>query len=128
MATPSSPASGSMDLLTVVTHELGHVLGLDHEDAPTSGVMTEALGAGVRHLFENAPIPASYDHRNRNERFRVDLIDWHRDDYVPRKVSIDWSDKSDDGGDSNESKGPASFLRVKQAKAKAGRWMRSLFS
>ena len=117
-----------MDLLTVVTHELGHVLGLDHEDAPTSGVMIDALAPGVRRLFDSAPILDSHDHRSRSERFGVDLIDWHWEDSVPRKISIGWNDKFDNGGDSNEGNGLSSFLRVKHAKAKAGRWIRSLFS
>ncbi|HUE73928.1 MAG TPA: hypothetical protein VMP01_23815, partial [Pirellulaceae bacterium] len=34
-----------MDLLTAVMHELGHVLGHDHDDG---GVMAETLAAGVR--------------------------------------------------------------------------------
>ena len=34
-----------MDLLTVVMHELGHVLGRDHD---ADGVMAESLAAGVR--------------------------------------------------------------------------------
>jgi len=33
-----------MDLLTVLMHEMGHVLGLDHDD----GVMQETLDAGTR--------------------------------------------------------------------------------
>jgi hypothetical protein len=82
----------------------------------------------VRRLIENAPIPDSPDHRNVKERFGVDLIDWRWDDSVPRKISIDWSDKSDGGADSNEWKRLSSFHSVKQARAKAGRWMRSLFS
>lgn len=34
-----------MDLLSVVMHELGHVLGFDHDE---EGVMAETLAAGVR--------------------------------------------------------------------------------
>jgi hypothetical protein len=46
-AAPGSP--GRMDLLSVVSHELGHVLGLD--DMPdTRDVMGETLAPGVRRL------------------------------------------------------------------------------
>jgi hypothetical protein len=49
-AGPGSPAFGRIDLLTVLEHELGHVLGLSDLD-PLSAphdLLTETLGAGVR--------------------------------------------------------------------------------
>jgi uncharacterized repeat protein (TIGR01451 family) len=45
--TSASPAAGQMDLLTVVEHELGHILGFDDESVG-SGVMEAALMPGVR--------------------------------------------------------------------------------
>lgn len=46
MTGANSPASGKMDLLTAVTHELDHLLGFDHQD---QGVMAPTLAPGVRH-------------------------------------------------------------------------------
>jgi hypothetical protein len=42
-------ASARMDLLTVVVHELGHVLGLEHDD-DAQGVMSAQLTPGERRL------------------------------------------------------------------------------
>jgi hypothetical protein len=44
----NSRAVDRIDLLTVVEHELGHVLGLDDLDALTGDVMARTLGVGVR--------------------------------------------------------------------------------
>jgi hypothetical protein len=52
LALAGSAAAGRMDLLTVLAHELGHVIGrhdLPHEDHPQD-VMTERLEAGIRRL------------------------------------------------------------------------------
>src|SRR5262249_23419058 len=45
-AAPGGPAYGRMDLLTVVMHEMGHLLGF--EDGG-QGLMETVLDAGVRH-------------------------------------------------------------------------------
>lgn len=48
VAPPSSDAYGRMDLLSALMHELGHVAGLDHNDAGEAGLMSESLYAGSR--------------------------------------------------------------------------------
>jgi hypothetical protein len=52
-AGPDSPAFGRMDLLTVVEHELGHVLGLSDLDpqAVPHDLLTQTLAPGVRRLL-----------------------------------------------------------------------------
>src|SRR5262249_42731242 len=48
----SGPAAGHVDLLTVVEHELGHLLGLPDLDARAHPheLMAESLGVGTRRL------------------------------------------------------------------------------
>jgi hypothetical protein len=57
-ATPGSPASGKMDLLSVVSHELGHALGLQDSEN-TQDVMGETLAPGVRRLPTTNDVLAS---------------------------------------------------------------------
>jgi hypothetical protein len=61
-ARPGSPAFGHMDLLTVVEHELGHVLGLDDLDPSVAAhdLMTSTLGMGTRRVLAGLPaVPAA---------------------------------------------------------------------
>ena len=57
-ASSSSAAYGRMDLLTVVMHEIGHLLGFQHGDAAAGALMQPSLEAGVRKL-PLATAPAS---------------------------------------------------------------------
>jgi len=49
-----SPARCHVDLLSVVAHEMGHVLGYSEDSDDAGTVMSEDLGVGVRHL----PMPS----------------------------------------------------------------------
>jgi Ca2+-binding RTX toxin-like protein len=49
-APSGSPAAGRMDLLTVLRHEVGHVVGLDDEAAESHEIMSADLAAGERLL------------------------------------------------------------------------------
>ena len=53
LAAGNSEAAGKIDLLTVVSHEIGHLLGFDHsEGSGGHELMDETLKAGVRLLPE----------------------------------------------------------------------------
>jgi hypothetical protein len=56
LAMPTSAASGRMDLLSVVLHELGHVLGYEH-GLEAHSVMSATLDAGERFLPGAAVTP-----------------------------------------------------------------------
>ncbi|GAB1542664.1 hypothetical protein NUACC21_53380 [Scytonema sp. NUACC21] len=49
LANETDPAFGRVDLLTVITHEFGHVLGIDH--VGTDRVMSPTLPRGTRRLL-----------------------------------------------------------------------------
>jgi uncharacterized protein (DUF2141 family) len=51
-AIPDGPADGQVDLLTVVLHELGHVIGLDDlpSSADSNDLMSDSLAPGTRRL------------------------------------------------------------------------------
>jgi hypothetical protein len=55
MAQETSPAFGRMDLLTVVMHELGHVLGFADLDPNAGELMSETLDAGTRRSVGSTP-------------------------------------------------------------------------
>jgi hypothetical protein len=59
-AAVGSPAYGRMDLLTVVAHELGHQLGLEHSNED-GDVMGATLATGVREVPTSADIGTATD-------------------------------------------------------------------
>jgi hypothetical protein len=75
-ATAASPAVGRMDLLTVVMHELGHVLGLQSLEPGESprNLMAPTLPAGTRRL----PGPAGFAQQQ-----AVDAVFRVEDQYPP---------------------------------------------
>jgi VCBS repeat-containing protein len=58
---PSNAAAGHLDLLTTVTHELGHVLGLDDIQSPADDLMYINLVDGERRMPDAADVAQAND-------------------------------------------------------------------
>jgi hypothetical protein len=101
-AAKSSEAYGKMDLVTVVVHELGHVLGFDHDDADLYSVMREDLDPGVRYVLgagfssladleervDLRNVAASRDNPGSDRGVRTE------DSPSGRKALVDWHDRT----------------------------------
>ncbi|MBL8826784.1 MAG: tandem-95 repeat protein, partial [Planctomycetaceae bacterium] len=62
-----APGMTRMDLLTVVMHEMGHILGLpDIDDDRSTGVMTDVIDAGTRRVATQADLKALAFYLNQN--------------------------------------------------------------
>ena len=55
-AEPDSDAYGNIDLVTVLAHEVGHVLGLTHHAAVDYPVMQDEIDPGIRFLIEETGV------------------------------------------------------------------------
>jgi hypothetical protein len=60
LALPDGPADGRIDLLSVVMHEMGHILGLNDLRAPvdSNNIMNDILSPGVRREFSPSVVDA----------------------------------------------------------------------
>ncbi|TKB32486.1 MAG: hypothetical protein E8D51_10165, partial [Nitrospira sp.] len=69
IANLDGPASGRIDLLTVLMHELGHVMGLGHVSSAVDGtrLMAGSIDPGIRRLpssLDLGPVESSHDNNS----------------------------------------------------------------
>jgi hypothetical protein len=75
LSTDSSPTHGDMDLLTVVMHEMGHVIGLDH--TPKNGqvyqIMNPTLDTSMRITLADLDFLSSDDDSVVKDKYQVPI-------------------------------------------------------
>ncbi|HET9215853.1 MAG TPA: Calx-beta domain-containing protein, partial [Terriglobia bacterium] len=114
LSSASIAAAARMDLLSVLRHELGHVLGFEHDDAPKYAVMDEELEAGLRLSFNETIASAVQEKQGRSQELH--FAGWLWDDGQER---LRWNTTT---GDFEESAGESNryrpFQTAKPRKAK----------
>ena len=88
-----------MDLLTVVLHEIGHVLGMDHVESGDSPLMNETLTAGDRVIHitsteEVTTVAGSNDAADTGSDLSLRLLQTANEHYyrANRSVGVDYPD------------------------------------
>ena len=114
-----APALGTMDLLSVVTHEMGHVLGFDHDDAATFTVMDEDLEAGSRYFVDSAALnPGGVQASRSNGGSEFNFNNWLWDDGRKSGSSMRWNASTGDFDQDGEEWNP--YAPIQTSKPRKG--------
>jgi hypothetical protein len=87
VAIPDGPAAGRIDLLSVVLHELGHVMGFDHADGSEGDVLSPILDAGERLAFESKALALQVPAGPRTAHFETQVFVEHLGAFVPAPIA-----------------------------------------